>query len=150
MAPIRSLVLLGAFALAAASVQQAQPQPSGPPAAGGGCQDACAHYLQCRGVADGNLLASCTQECQQGNPDPNTLVQYTQLDCATAIQLVEGSGGPGGGQPGGAPAGGCNADCTGCVWDGSSCYQRAMAAMGSVIECAACCCAPGGPAPRWD
>ncbi len=152
----RTVLALLMSAVVAACVVQQQPQPQ--PAGGTGgtdtyasdCGAACEHYLACKGIDDQAQWSQCTNECQSSTElDPAVVAEYPQYDCATAIQLVEGGGG--GEVEGGTEGSGtCNADCTSCVWDGSSCYSNSMAAMGTVIECEACCCAPGGPAPRWD
>ncbi len=130
--------------------QQAQPeQASSDGSDPTGCGAACAHYLECKGIDDEQQWTMCTNECQSSTElDPAVVAQYPSLDCATAIELVESN--QGGAAESGNQGGACNADCTSCVWDGSSCYSNSMAAMGTVIECEACCCAEGGPAPRWD
>lgn len=156
---LRLLVLAAAMLLCAASAVQQQPAQQ--PAAGGGgqtmggggsdptgCTDACLHYLQCKGSQDQAVFGQCVSDCRQMGANPADLFAYAQTDCATAIQIVEGGGG--GGMQGG-QQGACTADCTGCVWDGTSCYYHATAVgAGSVSYCDACCCAPGGPAQRWD
>src|SRR5688572_27641437 len=136
---IRAALLTAALA---ACVAQSQPSGAGPPPAQGGgatCETACQHYTQCKG--DPSLYQECIPECQARQPTPAELDQFVTLDCASAIQTAEGGGGDGQGQQ---PAGQCNADCQGCVWDGSTCYSaHAAAGAGTVIECEACCCAKG-------
>ena len=160
----RLLVMGAAVALGAASAvqqqQQQQGQPPGgaaqPGAPGGGesaCAPACDHYFMCAGLAaDEQQRSECIYSCEQQQFDPQQLAVYPTLDCATALEVVHGNGGGfgGGGAGGEAPAGACNADCHGCVWDGSTCYYHAASGAGIVSECAACCCAEGGPAKRWD
>jgi len=104
--------LSGVVALAAALAlpscmppQQADSSPKTASGGEGGCGAACEHYLSCKGINDENQLAACTTECESRNLDPVQVAQYPELDCATAIQVVEGQGGT--------PAGGaCTADCT--------------------------------------
>lgn len=156
---MRLIVLVAAALLVAGSAtqQQQQPQQGAPPEAqqdSSGCGTACAHYLNCKGIQDANLYGQCTAECQMqmanGQITPQQAAMYAQLDCVTAISVIEEQQGGGqGGQPQ-EQGGTCNADCHGCVWDGSTCYYHAASGAGVVSECAACCCAPGGPAKRWD
>jgi hypothetical protein len=146
------LVMVTMIGLVACVPPPAEPANAGTAQQGGdpsGCGAGCDHYLGCKGITDQATWAQCNDECVAANMDPAVIADYTQTDCATAIQLVEGEGGM---QQGGeAPANGaCTADCHGCVWDGTECYYNASAAMGATQACEACCCAEGGPAPRWD
>jgi hypothetical protein len=104
--------------------------------------------LQCFGQDTASSRASCNNECAQRQATTEQLAQVQGATCEQIAQYFQGQQQQGPynfGAAGGAGAGGgCTADCTGCVWDGSSCYH------GTGLACDACCCAPGGPAPRWD
>ena len=151
---MRALLLIAAVVLVAGSASQPPQQQQGQPEAQQdptGCGAACYHYLNCKGIQDGNMHAQCVGESQARGVDPSQTYAFTQMDCATAIYTVESQMQQGG--EGGQPqqqGGQCNADCHGCVWDGSTCYYHAASGAGVVSECDACCCAPGGPAKRWD
>ncbi len=131
-------------------------QPAHPPGseAYSACEQSCQHLLTCANANTPADQQSCTEGCADGTPNVAELRQVSAMSCPDALAWLQqrseqaqasGSGG------GAAPAGGaCNADCTGCRGDNDSCYNAAMAAMGSTIPCDPCCCAPGGPAPTWN
>src|SRR5688572_1902956 len=138
---LRLLVLTGALAASTGSaIKQQQPQPAPEPQGGATCETACWHYLECKGLA-GNPAAEhqCATECNARGVTQAELDQYVMLDCPTAIQVVEGGGETGAPATGDPGAGACNADCHGCVWDGSTCYYHAASGAGVVTECSACC-----------
>ncbi len=104
--------------------------------------------LQCFGQDDQSSRESCNAECARRGATTDQLAQVQGATCEQIAQYFQGqqqgqvdwgaaSGGTGG-------TGGACPDCAGCVWDGSSCYH------GTGLACDSCCCAPGGPAPRWD
>lgn len=127
------------------------PPPGGaaPAYPGGGatCDSACAHLLGCFEQDDAASRTNCNAECVQRQTTPDQLAQIQGATCEQLAQYF-GAGQQGqvdfGAAAGAASGGGCSADCTGCVWDGSSCYH------GTGLACDSCCCAPGGPAARWD
>lgn len=127
----------------------APPPPNGGaptyPGGGASCDSVCAHILQCFGTDNANSRMTCNQDCFQRQA---TTEQLAQVQGATCEQIAQYFQGQQNGQvdfgAAGNNGGGCTADCTGCVWDGSSCYH------GTGLACDSCCCAPGGPAPRWD
>lgn len=107
------------------------------------CNEACAHYLACKGVADPGVQADCVSRCVHAKYSPQILASFVQTDCASAIAIVEGqqkAGGGGGGATG--------KECQGCVWDGSSCIWMSSSNWGSGpysgawTSCNAYCC-PG-------
>lgn len=120
----------------------------GPTYAGGGatpavtCNEACAHYLACKGVADQGVQADCVSRCIQAKYSPQILASFVRTDCASAIAIVEGQKKTGGG------GGGTGKECQGCVWDGSSCIWMSSSNWGSgpysgaYTSCNAYCC-PG-------
>jgi hypothetical protein len=156
---MRKVFSLGVLAVAVVCslASAAPPQQQGYPAQGQpgysqdptGCDQACAHYFQCKGLADQNAYGQCVQGCQQQNPDPQTMVQYAQLDCATAIAIIEqggamqGGGGTGG-QAGGPQPG--SQECQGCKrWDDQCAYVVETAVgsgpySGMVQDCPQSCC----------
>jgi len=158
---MRILSIVGALVVILGSAACVPPPQQGDPSTAGssqasddpsGCGAGCQHYLGCKGINDEQQWVACHDDCVAQNMDPALIAEFTQTDCATAIQMVEG-GGMEGGEGQGEQQGGtgaCTADCTGCVWDGSMCYHHAMSMMGSTQECESCCCAEGGSAQRWD
>jgi len=113
-----ALLLVGAFGCAPKSQEPVYYGGSGPGGAGaqggggggggGSCEQACGHYVQCKGSADANLYQGCVQQCLGMYSDPQVLAQYSALDCPTAVSVIEGQAQPGGvpGQgPGMAPGG---------------------------------------------
>lgn len=123
----------------------AQTQSTGPgavqPQAASGCDGACTHYLQCKGVMDVYAQQNCVNECYARQYDEQTLAQFQQTDCASAIQFVDGGDG-GGGQGGAAQS----ADCQGCVRDGDSCIWLSQSNWGAgpysgaASSCSPSCC----------
>lgn len=71
-------------------------------AGGGSCEQACGHYVQCKGSADANLYQGCVAQCQGMYSDPQVLAQYSALDCQTALSVIEGQA-QAGGMPGQGP-----------------------------------------------
>lgn len=159
---MRTLVAIGGLvtavlcSLASATPPQQGYQQGGAPGYGQdptGCDQACAHYFQCKGINDPNAYGQCIQGCQQQNPDPQTMVQYAQLDCGSAIAIIEqggnmqGGGGQYGGQAGGqaGPQPGSQ-ECNGCKrWDDMCAYVVETAVgsgpySGMVQDCPQSCC----------
>jgi hypothetical protein len=155
---MRTVATLGILVTAAVlSLASAQPQQAaGPPTPYGqdptGCDLACNHYLECKGIHDDGLYSQCIGGCQQEGVNRVQSQQYAQLDCASAIQLVESQGGVGGG---GAQAGGGGETgvphpgdkaCEGCKkWDEQCAYivETAVGSgpySGAVTDCAPTCC----------
>ena len=145
------------LSLASAQPQQQQQQPAMAPAPYGqdptGCDVACNHYMQCKGIHDDNLYGQCIGGCQPTNPDRQQMYQYAQTDCQTAVQMVDSQGGMGGGGQqvgagggaGGGPRPG-DKECQGCKkWD-DLCQYVVETAVGSgpysgmVTDCAPTCC----------
>jgi hypothetical protein len=150
-------LLVAAAALSLASAQQLQ-QQSAPATPYGqdpsGCDVACAHYLDCKGIHDDFMYSQCIGGCQQQGVTHDQSAQYAALDCPTAIQLVDsqgGMGGSGGGAPA-APAAGASGpqpgdkECQGCKrWDDLCQYVVETATgsgpySGAVTECPQSCC----------
>jgi hypothetical protein len=104
------------------------------------CDDACAHYLQCKG--DGwdttQNRSTCDQNCAGLGVTPEQLTSYVGLDCQTAIVTIEGNGSSSGGTSGAGTSGGAT-DCNGCTWDGSSCIYL-TGSGGNYFACANACC----------
>jgi hypothetical protein len=147
-------ILAVAVALSVASAAPDQQQQQGGYQQGAygdptGCGPACAHYYQCKGMPDPNLIAQCQGSCQQQNPDPGLLAQYTQTDCYTAVSMVEQQGGMGGGgyqggqQAGPGPG---SKECEGCKRWGEQCAWASESNWGSgpysgaVQDCPQSCC----------
>jgi hypothetical protein len=139
------LALLGSLA-SAQQQAQAPPTPYGQDPSG--CDLACNHYLECKGIHDDMLYSQCIGGCQQQGVTSQQSTQYAALDCPTAVQMVDSQGGVGGG--GGAPAASGprpgDKECQGCKkWD-NLCEYIVETAVGSgpysgaVTECAASCC----------
>jgi hypothetical protein len=106
---------------------------------GGGtatCDDACAHYLQCKG--DGwdtpQNRSTCDQNCAGLGVTAEQLTSFVGLDCASAIAVIEPTPAP---APGGTSGGA--SDCNGCTWDGSSCIYL-TGSGGNYFACANACC----------
>lgn len=105
------------------------------------CDDACAHYLTCKGADDAANRRQCTSDCAGMGLSSEQLAQFTQTDCTSAIAQVEGTGdqGQGGGGSG-------SSDCNGCTWDGSSCIWLSQSNWGAgpysgaYSTCDAKCC----------
>ncbi len=152
---MRELAAIGILVTAAVlSLASAQQQQNQPPMAYGqdptGCDLACSHYLECKGIHDDNLYSQCIGGCQQQGVDRQQSMQYAQTDCATAVQMVDNQGGMGAGGGGGQPAGGGprpgDKECQGCKkWD-NLCQYIVETAVGSgpysgmVTDCPATCC----------
>ena len=117
------------------------------------CAGACEKTLKCMGAFNAAEQAACIADCSKHTANPQKLAQLNAMDCVTLLSTLKGGGG-GGASGGGAapkPATACNADCYGCVWDGSQCYYLNGSMIGAgTVTCAACCCAKGGPAKRWE
>ena len=102
------------------------------------CDDACAHYLGCKGADDATNRQQCNSDCAGMGLSSDQLLQFTQSDCASAIATVEGTGGQ--------SQGGGGSDCNGCTWDGSSCIWLSQSNWGSgaysgaYTSCDAKCC----------
>jgi hypothetical protein len=131
----------------AQSTQPATPYGQDP----SGCDLACNHYLECKGIHDDNLYAQCIAGCQNEAPNQrDAMVQYSQMDCPTAVQIVDSQGGMGaaGGQQGAAQAGPQPGDkeCEGCKrWDDQCAYVVETAVgsgpySGAVSDCPQSCC----------
>lgn len=99
------------------------------------CDDACAHYLQCKGAGwdTPQNRSTCDQNCAGLGVTPEQLTSYVGLDCQTAITTIEGGGSTSGGTSGGA------SDCNGCTWDGSACIYL-TGSGGNYFACANACC----------
>jgi hypothetical protein len=104
---------------------------------GGTCENSCAHYFECKAVYDAASYQSCLSSCSGSGYTSDYLAEYEGTDCATAIQLVEGSASSTGSGSGGA-------DCNGCTWDGSSCVYLSQYTLVSTagFACDQTCC-PG-------
>jgi hypothetical protein len=126
-------------------------KPTGVAAAPGGtfpatCAGTCEKTLRCLGSFNASEQASCIAQCQAGSPDPARFARLNKMDCATLTATLKGGSG-GSSSGGGAPEGPCGKQhCATCVFDGTSCYSR----VPPFLACDACCCRPGGPAPRWE
>ena len=144
------LLLVTAVVLSLASAPQPQAQPVAATPYGqdpSGCDLACNHYLECKGIHDDGLYSQCIGGCQQQGVTHEMSVQYAQTDCQTAVQMVESQGGMGGGGGGGGggPRPG-DKECQGCKkWD-DLCQYVVETATGSgpysgmVTDCPATCC----------
>jgi hypothetical protein len=109
----------------------------------GTCDQACSHYLECKGAgwATPENQSTCVQNCSGLGATPDQLANYVALDCPTAIQTIEGTGGTtsGGTSSGGGTAG----DCVNCAWDGSSCiWLSPSTGLSSACSGGPACC-PG-------
>ena len=106
------------------------------------CDDACAHYLTCKGADDAANRQQCNSDCAGMGLSSDQLSQFTQSDCASAIATVEGTGQTTGGGGGGS----AGSDCNGCTWDGSSCIWLSQSNWGAgpysgaASSCDAKCC----------
>ncbi|HSO33090.1 MAG TPA: hypothetical protein VLT33_11240 [Labilithrix sp.] len=113
----------------------------GAPSTGAGtCDSACAYYLACKGADGVDNRAACNQQCAAQNNSADQLVAFQKLDCAKAIEFVEGPGGSSGStSSGGTTSSGGSTDCKGCVWDGSSCIYL-TGSGGNYFACDRSCC----------
>jgi hypothetical protein len=154
---MRTLATIGMLVTAAVlSLASAQPpQAAGPATPYGqdpsGCDLACNHYLECKGIHDDGLYSQCIVGCQQQGVSHDQSMQYAALDCTSAVQLVDSQGGMGaGGQAAGAGGGdgprpGDKA-CEGCKkWDEQCAYivETAVGSgpySGAVTDCPQTCC----------
>jgi hypothetical protein len=155
---VQVLVLAVATALSLASANQPQQPAYGPSGQvysqdPTGCDIACNHYYQCKGIADAALVGQCTYACQAEQPNAQQTYQFAQLPCDQAIALIEqGGGGMQGGSavsgqpasPGGPRPG--DKECEGCKrWD-DLCQYVVETAVGSgpysgmVTDCPQSCC----------
>jgi hypothetical protein len=120
------------------------PAPTSNDASAGTCDNACQHYLACKGVNDPTTHNQCVNKCVQAGYKTEVLANFIKTDCASAIFIVEGQGNTGGGTGGATTA----KECQGCVWDGSSCIWMSSSNWGSGpysgawTACNAACC-PG-------
>jgi hypothetical protein len=146
------VVLVVAVGLSVGSAQQQQ--PAQPPAPYGqdptGCDVACNHYMQCKGIHDDNMYSQCIQGCQPTNPNRQQMYDYAQLDCPTAVSIIDNGGSPA--SSGSAPAAGAGGpgpgdkECQGCKkWDDQCAYivETAVGSgpySGAVTDCAPTCC----------
>lgn len=113
-------------------------------ATGGGatCNDACGHYLECKGAETQANLTKCDSACSSLGLSETQLASFVASDCATAIAEVEGT------QPNGGNSGGSgSSSCDGCVNDGSgSCVWLSQsdwgagAYNGAALSCDPSCC----------
>lgn len=109
---------------------------------GGGtatCDDACAHYLQCKGAGWDTTQnrSTCDQNCASLGATPEQLTSFVGLDCQTAIVTIEGSGTSTSSST--SSSGSSGTDCNGCTWDGSSCIYL-TGSGGNYFPCANSCC----------
>ena len=148
------VILVSAAVLSAASAQQQQQQAAPVPYGQdpSGCDLVCNHYLECKGIHDNAMYTECIGGCQARMYDRQAATQYAQMDCASAVQVVEaGSQGGGGGVQagaggqGGGPRPG-DKECQGCKkWD-NLCQYVVETAVGSgpysgmVTDCPQTCC----------
>jgi hypothetical protein len=154
---MRTLATIGILVTAAVlSLASAQPlKAAGPATPYGqdptGCDLACNHYLECKGIHDDGLYSQCIGGCQQEGVTLPQSQQYAQLDCPSAISLVENQGGVGGGgQAAGAGAASGprpgDKECQGCKkWDEQCAYivETAVGSgpySGAVTDCPQTCC----------
>jgi hypothetical protein len=111
----------------------------------GTCDQACSHYLQCKGAdwSTAQNQSTCVQNCGTLNATPGQLAEFVTLDCATAISVIETppNGGSSGGNTSSGNTSGSSTDCNGCVWDGGSCIYL-TGSGGNYFACASSCC-PG-------
>jgi hypothetical protein len=143
-------------AAASGSVARADaPAPSKPAAAAPAgnayaatCAGTCEKTLRCMGAYNATEQAACVTSCEAGTPDPARFARVNKMDCATLLATLKGGnkGGGGGASSGGAAEPCGKNQCSTCVFDGTSCYSR----VPPFLACDACCCRPGGPAPRWE
>jgi hypothetical protein len=106
---------------------------------GGGtatCDDACAHYLQCKGAGwdTAQNRSTCDQNCAGLGVTPEQLTSYIGLDCQTAIGTIEGTP-----ASTSSSSGSSGTDCNGCTWDGSACIYL-TGSGGNYFACANSCC----------
>jgi hypothetical protein len=109
---------------------------------GGGtatCDDACAHYLQCKGAGWDTTQnrSTCDQNCAGLGVTSEQLTSFVALDCQSAIFTIEGNGSSSGGTSG--TSGSSGTDCNGCTWDGSACIYL-TGSGGNYFACANSCC----------
>ena len=111
---------------------------------GGGtatCDDACAHYLQCKGEGWDTTQnrSTCVQNCAGLGVTSEQLTSFVALDCQSAIVTIEGNGSSSGGTSGtSSSSGSSGTDCNGCSWDGSACIYL-TGSGGNYFACAALC-----------
>ena len=88
--------------------------------------------------------SACAEACEDGKATPLKLSHLNGMDCPTLLANLEGKDA---GLVATPRADKCSTEqCSTCVWDGTSCYSR----LSPFDDCDACCCRPGGPAPRWE
>jgi hypothetical protein len=132
------LVIALSSAACAANSAQADTQT-------GTCEAACGHYLECRNAATADNQSACVTKCNAMGKTESELAQYEQTDCATAIQLIEGSSNTGSATPSGDTQPKSD-QCKGCVSDGSSCIWASQSDWGqgpysgAVMDCDPSCC----------
>ena len=104
------------------------------------CDSACAYYLGCKGTDSADNRATCNQQCAAQNNSADQLVAFQKLDCAQAIQFIEGPGvSSGSSSTSSSSSSGGASDCKGCVWDGSSCIYL-TGSGGNYFACDRSCC----------
>jgi hypothetical protein len=110
----------------------------------GTCDQACAHYLQCKGAGwdTPQNQSTCVQNCSGLGATPDQLANFVALDCPTAIQTIDGSGNTGTSGGTTSSSSGSAPDCRGCAWDGSSACIYLTGSGGNYFPCASSCC-PG-------
>jgi hypothetical protein len=113
------------------------------------CAGYCEHALRCVGSYNQTEMSTCIPQCAAQNVPASKIAELNRKSCPELIAFIKGQGGKGGNSSSGGakPAGnpGCN-NCATCVFDGTSCYSR----VPPFLACDSCCCAKGGPAPRWE
>ena len=121
------------------------------------CAGTCEKTLRCMNAWSDTEQAACVAECSQHATNSAKLAELNAKDCNSLLSTLKGGGAannnakPSTSSGGAAPQQACKADCYGCVWDGTSCYYLNGSMIGSgTVYCAACCCAKGGPAKRWE
>lgn len=110
--------------------------------AGGGatCDDACGHYLECKGADNATNRQKCDSMCKQAGVTAQQIADYMKTDCQTAIAMIDNPQGPQ--QQGGSKSSQCNGcvnDGTGCNWYSQSDWGQGPYS-GAAMSCDPSCC----------